>query len=104
MMIGAVLSSMVTSIYYLYGTMGVIFGMGVGLCYLPHLLVAGEYFNEQRNNAFAIISSGNFSVTLSMNTKNEICLGNTLANLILVKLTDFLINEFGLRYGLMTFG
>ena len=58
MMIGAVLSSMVTSIYYLYGTMGVIFGMGVGLCYLPHLLVAGEYFNEQRNNAFAIISSG----------------------------------------------
>ena len=60
MMIGAVSSSMVTSIYYLYGTMGVIFGMGVGLCYLPHLLVAGEYFNEQRNNAFAIISSGNF--------------------------------------------
>ena len=58
MMVGAVLSSMVTSIYYLYGTMGVIFGMGVGLCYLPHLLVAGEYFNEQRNNAFAIISSG----------------------------------------------
>ena len=60
MMVGAVLSSMVTSIYYLYGTMGVIFGMGVGLCYLPHLLVAGEYFNEQRNNAFAIISSGIF--------------------------------------------
>ena len=60
MMIGAVLSSMVTSIYYLYGTMGVIFGMGVGLCYLPHLLVAGEYFNQQRNNAFAIISSGIF--------------------------------------------
>jgi len=87
MMIGAVLSSMVTSIYYLYATMGVIFGMGVGLCYLPHLLVAGEYFNEQRNNAFAIISSG-----------------NTIANLILVKLIDFLINEFGLRYGLMTFG
>ena len=64
MMIGAVLSSMVTSIYFLYGTMGVIFGMGVGLCYLPHLLVAGEYFNEQRNNAFAIISSGNFSTYL----------------------------------------
>ena len=61
MMIGAVSSSMVTSIYYLYGTMGVIFGMGVGLCYLPHLLVAGEYFNEQRNNAFAIISSGKFT-------------------------------------------
>ena len=24
--------------------MGVVFGMGVGLSYLPHLLVAGEYF------------------------------------------------------------
>ena len=104
MMIGAVLSSMVTSIYYLYGTMGVIFGMGVGLCYLPHLLVAGEYFNEQRNNAFAIISSGNFSETLYLNPENEILSGNTIANLILVKLIDFLINEFGLRYGLMTFG
>ena len=104
MMIGAVLSSMVTSIYYLYGTMGVIFGMGVGLCYLPHLLVAGEYFNEQRNNAFAIISSGNFSVILYLNPENEILSGNTIANLILVKLIDFLINEFGLRYGLMTFG
>ena len=44
--------------------MGVIFGMGVGLCYLPHLLVAGEYFNEQRNNAFAIISSGIFPIKL----------------------------------------
>ena len=72
MMIGAVLSSMVTSIYYLYGTMGVIFGMGVGLCYLPHLLVAGEYFNEQRNNAFAIISSGDFfQLTLSIITEND---------------------------------
>ena len=103
MMIGAVLSSMVTSIYYLYGTMGVIFGMGVGLCYLPHLLVAGEYFNEQRNNAFAIISSGEFSTYL-WKRKNNILSGNTIANLILVKLIDFLINEFGLRYGLMTFG
>ena len=73
MMIGAVLSSMVTSIYYLYGTMGVIFGMGVGLCYLPHLLVAGEYFNEQRNNAFAIISSG-FLLTLYTNTEKKISL------------------------------
>ena len=61
---------------------GMIFGMGVGLSYLPHLLVAGEYFKEQRNIAFAIISSG-----------------NTVANLILVKLLDAIILELGLKQG-----
>ena len=52
MMLGAVLSSLMTRIYYLYITMGGIFGLGVGLSYLPHLLVAGEYFHEKRDVAF----------------------------------------------------
>lgn len=81
-MLGAVSSAFVTNIYWLYLTMGVIFGMGVGLSYLPHLLVAGEYFEEQRNIAFAIISSG-----------------NTVANLVLVKLLDAIILELGLKEG-----
>ena len=44
MMLGAVSSAYVPTIYWLYLTMGIVFGMGVGLAYLPHLLVAGEYF------------------------------------------------------------
>ncbi|KAL0984136.1 hypothetical protein UPYG_G00137580 [Umbra pygmaea] len=56
--IGLVLSSLATSLEYLYLTLGVLTGIGFALCYTPAIAMVGSYFCERKALAYGIAMSG----------------------------------------------
>ncbi|KAL2078343.1 hypothetical protein ACEWY4_026028 [Coilia grayii] len=55
---GLVLSSLATSLEYLYLTLGVLTGVGFALCYTPAIAMVGVYFSERKALAYGIAMSG----------------------------------------------
>ncbi|XP_067466713.1 monocarboxylate transporter 12-B-like isoform X1 [Thunnus thynnus] len=55
---GLVLSSFASSLEYLYGSMGIMTGLGFALSYTPSVAMVGKYFNERKALAYGIALSG----------------------------------------------
>ncbi|KAG1971928.1 monocarboxylate transporter [Pimephales promelas] len=55
---GLVLSSLATSVEFLYLTLGVLTGVGFALSYTPAIAIVGSYFSERKALAYGIAMSG----------------------------------------------
>ncbi|XP_056120258.1 monocarboxylate transporter 12 [Rhinichthys klamathensis goyatoka] len=55
---GLVLSSLATSVEFLYLTLGVLTGVGFALSYTPAIAMVGSYFSERKALAYGIAMSG----------------------------------------------
>ncbi|XP_071784077.1 uncharacterized protein [Asterias amurensis] len=55
---GLFLSSMATSIIFLYFSFGVVTGLGLGMSYLPCIVMLGKFFERRRAFAAGIAASG----------------------------------------------
>ncbi|XDV43162.1 hypothetical protein PO909_011685 [Leuciscus waleckii] len=55
---GLVLSSLATSVEFLYLTLGVLTGLGFALSYTPAIAMVGSYFSERKALAYGIAMSG----------------------------------------------
>ncbi|XP_052010244.1 monocarboxylate transporter 12-B [Xyrauchen texanus] len=56
--IGLLLSSLATSLEFLYLTLGILTGVGFALSYTPAIAMVGSYFNERKALAYGIAMSG----------------------------------------------
>ena len=82
-----VLSSFYTSLYHLYLTHGVIWGLGLSLCYFPTFMIVSQYFKTRLSLANGIITCGSSVGTLAFSPG-----------------TQWLFNRFGLSTSLRILG
>ncbi|XP_063077396.1 monocarboxylate transporter 12-B [Engraulis encrasicolus] len=55
---GLIVSSLASSLEYLYLSLGVLTGLGFALCYTPAIAMVGTYFSERKALAYGIAMSG----------------------------------------------
>ena len=85
--LGMVLSSFYTSLYYLYLTHGVIWGLGLSLCYFPTFIIISQHFKTRLSLATGIITCGSSVGTLTLSPG-----------------TQWLFNRFGLSWSFRILG
>ena len=82
---GLLLSSFITSkdVPKMYATYGVMWGVGSSLCYVPSMVILGQYFNKRMALANGLGTSGSCFGTLIMAPVIQILL-STLGKFLLV--------------------
>ena len=65
---GLLLTSFITEkdVSKMYGTYGVMWGVGSSLCYVPSMVILGQYFNKRMALANGLGTSGSGFGTLTM--------------------------------------
>ena len=85
--LGMVLSSFYRSLYYLYVTHGVIWGLGQAMCYFPSFFIISQHFETRYSLAIGI----------------AVC-GASVGTLVQSPGTDWLFRRFGLAWSFQILG
>ena len=91
---GMLASSLVTSLYQLYFTYGIMFGIGASLAYTPSLVILGHYFNRRLGIVNGVVTAGSsvFTMIMSISLKAIIEVNDFPTNMrILAGLMSLLI-------------
>lgn len=91
---GMFASSFVSSLYHLYFTYGIMFGVGASLAYTPSLVILGHYFNKRLGIVNGVVTAGSsvFTMIISVSLEAIIKTNDFQANMrILAGLMSLLI-------------
>ncbi|SAM07734.1 hypothetical protein [Absidia glauca] len=91
--LGMVLASFATSLWHIYLSQGLLFGIGSGLCFAASIGLPAQYFTKNRSLATA-------NIVLSMtNSALGVC-GSGIGAVAISPMTDRLMSSLGYRYAL----